>query len=225
MLQNQIGDLGDLAANLSTRNYELKEEIKDLQIPNSCFKTLVEELQKGMKNIQDTLQQREGRLKLLEHTNKTPKNANKHLTLQINDTANPLAVYEGYQAVTEVLRKRSEAQKTKNCAQYLKDILESAQQQYKKEKQQTSQLQEALGELSKIWESQRNDGKRLKGELEKAEKCSFLWRNGHTCWLPVGLQWQDRDGNKMMMGSSLELAGKRLWDQFKDLTNVLSSIP
>lgn len=208
MLQNQIGDLGDLVANLSTRNYELKEQIKDLQIPNSCFKTLVEELQKGMKNIQDTLQQREGRLKLLEHTNKTPKNANKRLTLQINDTANPLAVYEGYQAVTEMLRKRSEAQKIKNCAQYLKNILESVQQQYKKEKQQTPQLQEALGELSKIWERQRNDGKQMKGELETAEKCTFLWKNDHTCWFPVGLQRQDRDGNKMM-GSSLEPAGKR----------------
>lgn len=224
MLQNQIGDLRDLVASLSTRNYELKEEIKDLQIPNSCFKTLVEELQNRMRNIQDILQQREGRLKLLEHTNKTPKNANKRLTLQINDTANPLAVYEGYQAVTEMPRKRSEAQKIKNCAQYLKDILESVQQQYKKEKQQTPQLQEALGELSKIWERQRSDGKQMKGELETAEKCTFIWRNDHTCWFPVGLQWQDRDGNKMM-GSSLEPAGKRLWHQFKDLTNVLSPIP
>lgn len=181
-------------------------------------------MQNRMRNIQDTLQQREGRLKLLEHTNKTPKNANKRLTLQINDTANSLAVYEGYQAVTEMPRKRSEAQKIKNCAQYLKDILESVQQQYKKEKQQTPQLQEALGELSKIWERQRNDGKQMKGELETAEKCTFIWKNDHTCWFPVGLQWQDRDGNKMM-GSSLEPAGKRLWHQFKDLTNVLSPIP
>lgn len=178
-------------------------------------------MQKEMKNIKNTLQQREGRLGLLENTNKTLKNTTKHLTLQTNVTANLLAAYEGYQAVTEMLRERSEAQKIKNYAQYLEDKLESVQQQYEKEKQQTSQLQEALGELSKIGESQRNDGMQLKGELESAEKWTFLWRNDHTCWLLVGLQWQDRDGNKMME-SSLEPTGKRLWQWFKDLTNVLS---
>lgn len=59
-LQNQIWDLRGSVTNLSVRNYELKEEIKDMQVLNhglqakmGSYKALVEELRKERKNIKD----------------------------------------------------------------------------------------------------------------------------------------------------------------------------
>lgn len=171
-----------MVANLSTRNYELKEEIKDEQILNrglqakmGCYKMLVEELQKERKNIKGTAQQKEERLRLLEFKNKALNCANKQLILQISGMADWLAACQDYQTVTDRLGNRSEVQKTKKYVQCFEDKLEGVQQQQEKEKQQMSQLKDALRELTQICESQRNDTMQLKGELETCCRGVELW--------------------------------------------------
>ena len=191
-LQNQIWGLRDLVTNLSIRNYELREEMKDVQILNrgsqakmGCYKMLIEELQKERKNMKDTVQQKEERLRLLEYKTKTLKRANKQLVLQINVMADQQAVCQDCQTATDMLGKRSEARKIKNHAQWLEDKLGSLQQQYEKEKQQIPQLQEALRELAQTCESQRNVIIQLKGLLETAEKQAARQGRNYECWLPM----------------------------------------
>lgn len=131
--------------------------------------------------------------------------------------AGQLAACEDYQTVADMLGNRSEAQKIKNFAQCLEDKLEGVQQQYKKEKQQTSQLQEALRELAQICESRRNDIMQLKGELEAAEKQAALQRRDHECWLPVAVGWRQDQGDE----DSSEPAVMRKLHWLKDLKKIL----
>lgn len=159
-----------------------------LQAKIDCYKMLVEELQKERKNSAKT------------QCNNGKKDSNykntkiKPWSVPINNSSSQsmiwltscLHVKAAYQTVTGMLGNRSQAQKIRNCAQCLEDELEGVQQQYEKEKQQTSQLQEALRELTQICESWRNDIMQLKGELEAVEKQAALRRRNRERWLPMG---------------------------------------
>ncbi|KAJ7319950.1 hypothetical protein JRQ81_019461 [Phrynocephalus forsythii] len=176
-LRSEIWGLREAAANLDTEKQEIlseskwmKEQNRNLEAKIDCFQAMVEDLQKEEAELQATLRQLEDTIVQLEAQNQGLKETNLKLRTKTEKTSSHILLFQDYKALQERDVSRMK-QVMEHIVAYFKQLeakIETAEQGYSEERNQTAELKDTLDELEQICEVQENELASLREQLEEA---------------------------------------------------------
>ncbi|XP_039174771.1 histone-lysine N-methyltransferase, H3 lysine-36 specific-like [Crotalus tigris] len=174
-LKKEIWDLREKAVNLDLENQEIVKEIKHMNEENksleekvSCFKTIVEDLEKEEEELQEMLQEREDTRASLEAQNQTLAETNKVLCSRIEAVSNQLFRFQESKDSRDqgILRIKQVMEHIVGYFKQLEAKIEMAKHQYEDEKKQSAELARTVVELEEICKALENQVLSLEEQLE-----------------------------------------------------------
>lgn len=194
-LRSQITDLRETVACLDIENQELLKENRNLKNKNKClqetadeFKNMMEELQKNVDAVRESVATSHGKIHHLEVQNSSLAKVNEELNKELREVSEQVAHFTNYKVAQErdLLDMQNLSTEVKKYLKHLEERLDETQQSYQVQKGHSAQLRDKVALLLQLRESQRQDIKDLQGQLEMSVQQAMFLRLDQENRVQVG---------------------------------------